>query len=152
MSRDLQVYLSGPITGCSYDECSGWREKITAKLSAVGIHCLDPMRYTERLRKEVKITIQAAISGTGIMSGDALFARDKLDVQRSDLVLVNLLNCPQISIGTMFELAWAYLLEKPVVLVMEKSNVHVHPFVTKAASVWVDTLEEAVEITREILL
>jgi hypothetical protein len=38
------VYLAGPITGCSYDGCTEWRDAVIAKLAEKRIKGLYPMR------------------------------------------------------------------------------------------------------------
>jgi nucleoside 2-deoxyribosyltransferase len=74
----------------------------------------------------------------------AIFARDKWDCLRSDIILCNLLKARSVSIGSMFEIAWAQDHGKYIIVVMEDANPHVHAFVQEAASLIVPTMSEAV--------
>jgi nucleoside 2-deoxyribosyltransferase len=76
-------------------------------------------------------------------------ARDKLDVMRADALLVNLLTAPETpSLGTIMEIAWAYLLQKPIIVAMTEDNVHhKHPMIRSACSIILPTLEEAIDVT-----
>ena len=142
------VYLSGPITGCSYTDAVQWREHVTSQLAAWGIHCYDPMRHNDRV-----FSVDETHFEKGIASAEALYARDLLDVDRCTCLIVYLKGATIISIGTMFEMAWAAKVNKPVILVMEdKGNIHDHPFVTQAATKRVDTLDEAIELAKQVLL
>ena len=37
------VYLAGPITGLTYEECVGWRERAKEELAKAGITAYSPM-------------------------------------------------------------------------------------------------------------
>jgi len=90
-----------------------------------------------------------------VVSQHAIVHRDIWDVKSADLLLVNLLPSMETgiaSIGTCFELAWAYMLHKPAVVAMQFCNPNDHPFPREAAYVVVDTLEEAVAVVRYQLL
>ena len=80
-------------------------------------------------------------------------ARDYNDVKRCDALLVNLLGLTKPSLGTTMELAWAYMLQKPAVVVMEKEgNPHDnHPMLMQAMPFRVETLEEGIDTIAVIL-
>ncbi len=44
------VYLAGPISGCSYEGCTDWREQVIRDLAQAGIKGLSPMRAKEYLK------------------------------------------------------------------------------------------------------
>lgn len=112
-SRPL-VYLAGPISGCKPDEIMGWRKQAQTELAKTNIIGLCP--------------IDVQTEGVDLKSIAVL--RDQMDVERCDAVLMNLTGATRVSIGTMVELGWASALNKPIILVMEKGNIHEHGFVS----------------------
>ncbi len=145
------VYLAGPISGQTLDGCNDWREWVMQKLGPE-IVGLNPLRSKK-----------ARLSGVGQISDHyddepltrlpGIVGRDRFDVMRADMVLVNVLQAQRISLGTVMEVAWADLLRKPVVLVMEpQGNPHEHGMFTQVVSWRVETLEEAVRVVRAVLL
>ena len=144
------VYLAGPITGLSYNEAVSWRANAKQAL-APEIDCADPMRGVEFLRHETEL--QPSYSSYPFTTNRGLMRRCHFDVCRSTALLVNLLGAPSRSIGTVMELAWAYHLHKPVVVVMENAdNVHdLHPLLLETFDYRVDDLDYALELVRTIV-
>lgn len=102
------VYLSGPITGHSFEECNGWRDRATKVLGRHRIRTLSPMRSVSKSEfGDTKVT-------NAFMQPGGIMMRDYGDVRRSDGLLVNL-QSERVSIGTMFEIAWAWDMKKPVI-------------------------------------
>lgn len=88
----------------------------------------------------------------GILSGGkAIVARDRNDVLTCDAVLMNLSGADKVSIGTMIEVGWADAFRKPIVLVLEKDNPHVHDMVTEIAGFRVGTLEDGIHIINALM-
>lgn len=158
--RDFIVYTAGPIAGCSYGESTDWREKVRVELARLepSIRAASPMRG-----KEYLASIQAMPSSNFHLNNmktkhpmstpAAILARDRMDVMRADLLLVNFLGADKVSIGTCCEVAWADLLRTPVMLVMEdEGNPHDHPFVTGNAGWRINNLDEAIKLIPMILI
>ena len=149
------VYLSGPIAGQSFGDATDWRIEVHRMLSPQ-IDTLSPMRGKDYL--DVEATIDPDKTGSGAYDGFPLstqrgiFTRDYNDVVESDAVLVNLQGSKQVSIGTMFEIAWGWEHRKPIVLIQDDDGVHDHPFVREASSFIVASLDDAVYILRNVLL
>ena len=152
----MKVYLSGPITGCTYEGCTDWREYARKVLKASGISGLSPMRA-----KEYLAALHAPISGHGreyfdlsVMSKpQAVISRDRFDTQGADVMLMNLLGAERVSIGTMVELGWADAARVPVIGVIESSgNIHDHIFVSQLIGFRVETLDEGLSVAKSILL
>jgi nucleoside 2-deoxyribosyltransferase len=150
-----KVYLAGPITGLSFNGCTEWRDWAKQQLEAAGIAAFSPMRAKDYLSHLEKI------SGTGdeyqhlgvFSNQQAVVTRDNFDVHRCDVLLVNLLGAKSVSIGTMFEMAWAFQKKTPIVCVIEpEGNPHEHMFVREAIGFRVPSLEEAVHAIKAILL
>ena len=144
LDHPYTCYLSGPISGLSYEGATGWREHATAVLTEAGIHVLSPMRGKRSLSH------QGMMKPGGYrrpaFSDAALKARDLADVRRSDVILVNFEAANEKSLGTTFELGWSDILGgKFVVIVMSEDNCHSHGFVRESADVIVKTLDEALD-------
>lgn len=143
------VYLAGPITGLSYGETTDWREQFASRLPN-WIIPLSPMRGKSYLKHEVEIAdrYDEAIMSTG----KAITTRDRWDVQRSDVMVANLLGAERVSIGTMIEFGWADAARVPIVLVMEQGrNPHDHAMIRELAGFRAYGLYDAVEIVKQML-
>lgn len=146
--KEFLVYLAGPIAGTSFGECTDWRNSVIKQLPS-NITGLSPMRGRTELTHEKTITRTYEDQPLG--SGKGITARDRNDVIRADLVLVNFLGATQVSIGTVIEIAWADLLRKPIVVAMEKGNPHEHAILKDIVPFYTTSLEEAVNVAIAIL-
>lgn len=159
------VYLSGPIAGLGYEDARyGWRATVAAQLNP-GITVLSPMRHEGHLA-DVKGPLDPAGQLDHFFSGARIiFEKDRLDIERADIVLVNLLGATKVSIGTVAEIGMASVLGKKIILVMEdagvtywldeadewRPNPHEHPFVTVPASLRLNNLDDAIEAINSLL-
>lgn len=145
--RINSVYLAGPITGLTYDGAVEWRESFTKQVNE-GINCYSPMRGKHYLQSLGSIEA-TGLEKYGIMSGGpAILTRDYSDCTNADMLVVNLLGADRVSIGTMFEIAWAHSKHIPVVLVIEDdtANIHSHSMLFAMCGYRVNNLEDAVII------
>ena len=148
ITTGLLVYQAGPIKGCSYKGATDGREYAAAELRKRGIEALSPMRGKEFLKRKRKI----GDSYPDPMSTDgAIVSRDRSDLRRCDVVLMDLRGADKISLGTAVELGWADAWRKPVVMVIDKGNVHDHPFTRHLRAAVTDDLDEGIEMTCSIL-
>jgi hypothetical protein len=118
------VYLAGPINGCRDSEARDWRAAARQKLNA---DIRDPMDRDYRGQENAHAA--------------SLVEQDKLDIAQSDVVLVWY---ERPSIGTAMEVLWAWLLRR-VVVVVDRSNVPLSPWLTHHANVFVSSLDAAAE-------
>lgn len=146
----MKVYLAGPITGQHYSEATVWRYNAESLLTGVGIKAYSPMRGKAYLSNEDKL--EDTYSNFTMSSITGINVRDYNDVKTADALLVNFIGCgKRISIGTVMEIAWARAHQIPVVIVMEKDNVHQHGMLT-FGNIVVEDLETGVECIKQILL
>lgn len=146
----MKVYLAGPISGLTYGDAIDWREQATIELARANIVAFSPMRFKKFLDDGNEIHSGNYPNPLGTTRG--IMTRDFFDVNRADLIFVNFLGTKSISIGTVMEVAWAYQLRKPVVIAAEANNPHVtHAMMQEAIGYRVDTLTEALAITRHVL-
>ena len=148
------VYLAGAIAGLSGPEAIGWRGDAADYLGQRGVETLSPMRGKLGLASSLKIGPCSTYAHLGpFYTPQGIMARDYNDVKRCDALLVNLLGLTKPSLGTTMELAWAYMLQKPAVVVMEKEgNPHDnHPMLMQAMPFRVETLDEGIDAIAVIL-
>lgn len=151
----MKVYLSGPISNMSYAGASSWRNVVATILRNNGHIPLDPMRGKSFLsnQKRIEREVYEGMARPDL-SDKALVSRDHADVVEADIVLLNLAPMAEgggdgpvgqrVSIGSMFELAWAMHMRKLVVIVLDDKGVHDHPFVREAGIIF-DDLHQAVD-------
>ena len=149
ITRQFLVYLAGPITGLSWEESTAWYAEVD-KLLPEHIVPVFPLRGKMWLEDE--ISIKDNYDDKHPLSTQAgIMTRDKLDVMRADALLVNLLGAKSVSVGTVIEIAWAYMLQKPVIVIMEKDNIHQHSMVRGCASMVVETLPLGIDTVIRIV-
>lgn len=141
------VYLAGPISGCTYEECVGWREDFLRSMPS-SIKCLSPMRgKTSRgstCRESTDSgSVQPDKSDRILRTDAAIMARDFFDCTRADVIVFNFLNTTRVSVGTCMEVAWGYAKHTPMVFIMKKGDFHDHPMIRACGGFWCETLEEA---------
>ena len=117
----MTVYLAGPINGCTDEQCKAWREYVKTLLPDT----LDPMRRDYR-----------GIEGDNVA---AIVEGDKVDIDQSDVVLVNF---PAPSAGTCMEIIYAWERKKKVVVVVPK-DAKISPWVKYHSHVITDSFEQA---------
>src|ERR1043165_5987499 len=112
-----RIYLAGPITGLSYKDARyGWRKEF-AEYVGESFDLFSPMRQEGHLA-EIQTIEHKPYDGI-LSTAKAIVAKDRLDVQRADLVIAGFLGAPMASIGTTVELGWADAWEKTTIIIME---------------------------------
>ena len=150
------VYLAGGIAGLVGDEAVSWRVEAANRLHwNYDIKTRNPMRGKSRLWGATTISsnFHDYEKHGPAYSSKAIMTRDFNDVKQCDALLVNLLGATKPSIGSVMELAWAYALQKPTVVVMEaEGNPHDnHPMIHESMGFRVTTLEEGINAVAVIL-
>ena len=107
----MNVYLAGPVSGLSYKEATEWRKTWSEELEPIGINCLDPMAGISE--EDFKAYEDDCYRG-GLLSEEAVTARDYLYLSRSRLIVMNTLQTPTISVGCAIETGWARALDIPM--------------------------------------
>jgi hypothetical protein len=164
--RTQLVYLAGPMSGLTMEECSKWRNEVKERLEAIIqkdgtplYQCLSPCRGKEYLRGKGPL---AKVDTEGLGWGETIVQRDRYDVMRSDVVIFNYLDAHKAgksSIGTDYEQAWANIasmsMAKPifslVILDTSGDNPCDHEFVRRTASLVVPSVDAAVEFLEHVL-
>lgn len=141
------IYLALPISGRSYDDVV--RDITTTKRKLIAYYrVIHPMTGKEAMRNEIQFKAQGYT--TPVSSNHAIYERDRWMVGTADIVLFNFLSAGHVSIGSMFELAWAAELGKLTIVVMQPTNIHQHAFVLEAADVVFDNMDDAVAMLSKL--
>jgi len=142
-------YLAGPISGLSYNDSIAWRTTIQKQLADVGIVGMSPLRHTEYLQSESDI--KDSYENHVLSSKKGIFTKAYFDCSQCDVLLVNMLHAKTVSIGTVMEIAWAYSFNKPIILVMDKDNIHNHAMIHEARPLIVKNMNEAFDTVVSLL-
>lgn len=157
LSNRPSIYLAGPIKGLDYDGATSWRDHAQAALRLAGIDAFSPMRGKHYLKGLAEVggdTLKDSYAQFPLSTMKAILCRDHRDCTQASAVIVYLLGAQRVSIGTVMEVAWAHHARVPVIVVIEKdgSNVHEHGLLLEACNYRVDTLAEAIEVAKAVLL
>jgi len=147
--KNFLIYLAGPIDGLDYDSSTSWRQYVIDSLEPT-IQALSPLRDKPYLKG--MDNLKGVYEDWPLSTQRGIYARDKFDCLRADLVFVNLLDSKKVSIGSVMEIAWAAQGGAQIVLVMEKYNLHVHPMINEACPFIVDNIDDGIALIHSILL
>lgn len=147
--KSFLIYLAGPIAGLDYDSSTSWRQYVIDNLDPA-IQALSPLREKPYL-KDIK-NLTGVYDDWPLSTQRGIYARDKFDCLRADLVLVNLLGSKTVSIGSVMEIAWGAQGGAQIVLMIEEGNIHEHPMINEACPFIVDNLDDGLALTHSILL
>lgn len=142
----LSVYLSGNIS--SDPQTYTWREQAT-KLLEPEFLILNPVANpfnTELLYKHnLQTPVGDFLDDVFERSQRLLIHKDYNSVRQADIILANLklVSTDKPLIGTIFELAWAWQLQKPIIAVVDHGVFSKHIFCRAAISAAVYTVEAA---------
>lgn len=146
------IYLAGPIAGCDKGEANDWRKEVSDAFID-GIIGISPLRC-EPLIKERYDDAEAFANGEGqyqdkrFGTPNAIAHKNELDMRSCDLTLAYLpaeISARRPSYGTVCEIAWAKILNKPCILVTDDLGVANHPVVTAGCGWVLDNFEDAVD-------
>lgn len=145
----MRIYCVHPISGESADSVFKYYEDTQQLLTNVGYDVFIPMFGKSNLRTELEFKSHDYRSP--LSTNHAIYGRDKWMVNQSDIIYANFLGAKRVSIGSMFELAWASLLNKQVIIVMEQDNIHRHAFVLEASTIIFETEQQAIEYLTKLI-
>ncbi len=144
----MKIYIASPISGLTSEEVFNYYDDTERKLRQFGFKTQSPMTAKNYLRGEMLMNPSGYEQPAS--TGHSIYKRDKWMLKNSDVVFVNLLNSDVISIGCMFELAWADMLGKHVVVVCDGKKPYDHAFINGAADVVFTSLDDALDYLEEL--
>ena len=122
----MRVYLCGPINGRSDDDCKTWREYAKTRLPDT----LDPLRRDYRGRE-----LEEGLA-------DKIVTDDEDDIAASDVVLAYF---DKPSVGTAMEIRMAKKELKKRVVLVNKSNAPLSPWLVHHSEAIFTSLDEAID-------
>ncbi len=138
----MRVYLAGYICGTKLKECIEWRKRIrdyyeSYKGVRYPIDWLDPLNSGELDN----------IDDKGLKSNlprNAIVQKDLLSIENADILIANLdtFGEERPPIGTICEIAIAWYMRKPIILITNQENYIEHPFLSYFASMVVKDVDE----------
>jgi|WetSurMetagenome_2_1015567.scaffolds.fasta_scaffold00049_18 nucleoside 2-deoxyribosyltransferase len=144
----MKIYLAHPISGMTPEAVIDYYENLVKGLSDVGYDCLYPMIAKGYLRTDPKYRGEPLVTNgitNPVSTNHAIVERDKWMVTQSDIVLVDFSGAKIVSIGSCMELAWASLLGKHTIVVMDAEGLHKHAFILDCADIVFEKAGEAFE-------
>lgn len=142
----MRVYLSGPMTGLRWGTAAKRASYVRGRLEAMGCSVYSPSEV-EALHHDPDMVIGSDAdmkSRHPLAQREAFFAIDKGEVFRSDTVFVDLRRARRPTIGADFEMAWAHVENKLMVIVVKKDSVYDrHPFTRACGAVVFHELDDA---------
>jgi len=133
MKRKIKMYLSGPILGCDKYTYKAWRDKTKKELANNKYIFLDPT-LGEIFDKEAE-------------HADEVVTSAQQSVEEADVIFVYI---PFYSMGTSFEVFWAFQKNKKIIIALEAE--HESAFVRKFADYLFYSLEDAIDFLKTDIL
>ncbi len=144
------VYLAGPIMGCTRTEANDWRIEFARQLADNDIRGVSPLRCEPLIGERYSIEHADPKFGTARVIG----AKNMFDVLACNMTLAYI-PMPPIgsfhSFGTMCELSWAKMAQKPTILVSNDAFILDHPVLGANAGWLLENLEDALEVIVGVL-
>ena len=141
----MRCYLAGFIQGSVIDQCCAWRKKLRDTYDnweggRYPIEWLDPLNgenFSEISTDGLK----------GAMPSHFIVHKDYKCIQDCDIMIANMNSFGQDRplIGTTFELAWAGMLHKPIIMITTDKMWIEHPFPAYYTSWVVPSVEELIK-------
>lgn len=144
------VYLAGLIA-TEHPETLEWRRRAAGLLNKFSV--LSPLRGKEHLYDPTLAHTSDGGLTSNLNTNRDIIIRDYNDVRQSDVILVNLelYGSKRALLGTIYELAWAWQMNKPTVAIANTDNylVRKHPFVEQTVCHYHETVDAACQFTAE---
>lgn len=124
------VYLAGRIDNRKLLEAITWRENAERLLLVGGVNTYNPLRGCYKMTGAYPLEYRAY----GNIDYDFLYRRDLLDIDNSDIVLVNLDKVQQ-GAGTLFEIGYASSKGKALYAFNGTDSLREHMFITNSCKI-----------------
>jgi len=149
------VYLCGPMSGLTWQEALAWRKKCEAELYSRW-RLINPVRSqiaTSSIHDIIPVQLQSDNDYKDLKdTATGVTAQDEFFIDQSDWLLCNFLNADKVSIGSVWEMGYAWGTHKKILTVLEPGSIHDHPFIRRRSHVFTPSLNEAIEFFKAIAL
>jgi len=145
----LKIYVAGLMSGIEFKIVKERFYPVIDELQKSGFFVLHPMIGKENHFKDATILSAVFSHPTPMTTNNAITRRDHWMVFEADIILMNLLDAKEKSIGCSMELAWGYAYKKHIITLMEKDNVHDHAFIRGVSDIILNNVEDAIKYLKE---
>jgi nucleoside 2-deoxyribosyltransferase len=146
-----KVYLAGPISNCTVAEANEWRRTMILALDDHGITGISPLRCEPLIGERYAASADAYNADPCFGTARAIASKNLHDVRSCDFTLAYMPKHLPFSKGTLCELAWAFALGKPTILVTDDPGTAGNPVVQACAGWILTTLDEARDVLIGVL-
>lgn len=143
----MKVYLVGPISGCTYEEATGWRKMVTERIKSLGYTIFDPMKGMDHLKNKSKI--MGSYENDLIAKDDHIFQADLYRIRQADILFCNFSNLKRYSVGSFFEVGYGHALNKSIIIVATNKMIVEHPFIKNSALV-APSIDKGIQILESL--
>jgi hypothetical protein len=144
------VYLAGPIT--EDPKTHQWRREVSRLLGDKFV-CDDPCasKFDRETLKEAEGDAKKIHDLVDKYQAEILLPKSFQSVAKCDVILVNFAIEPSDRpiIGTLMEIAWAWVAHKVIIAVDGKGYYTRHPMIKGTVNAWAQSVEEAVDIIKQ---
>lgn len=133
-----KVYLGGAFTQFTADQVVARQSEIEQCLEA-HIQVLKP-KHNKDYPPEIEAHLPAVLT-----------ERDFYLFQQADMIVLDLLDLQEISIGAMIEIGWASALRKPIIAIVEQENIYQSIVFAHLVTYKVTTRAEAIAVVNSVL-
>lgn len=137
----MRIYLAHPISGRSFNDIMHYYAIHLKELKKVGFNVIYPFIGEGFMRNETRIKPHGYDTHP-IITNHAIYKRDIWNVERCDILLVDLRDAKRVSIGCVIELQHANSISKHTIVIMEKHNIHRHAMLLEASDIVFETWKE----------
>lgn len=141
----ITIYLAGKMSGISLEEAQGWRNEVMSRfrMSNGLVFFFDPTEgLGQYIKQNDKLTVLGPNLPQHLYSAMECFQRDLYMVDEADIVIANLKGDHWQSLGTIFEIGYAYSRGKRVIVIADPEDYAAkHPFITSHATIVNNTLK-----------
>ena len=137
----MLVYLAGPVDGVQRKEALDWRENVSQRLNQVGVSTCSPAHA-------FSVVYSGGDSLPNKATARAVTEINRCAISQSSVILAYLPK-DRITIGTIREIEYAISISKPVVVLVERTDI---PFLSLYDTIQVSNWDEAVGAVIEALL
>ena len=147
-----QVYLGTVITDLTMEEARwSWQPDFEEMLHP-HIHSFSPLRGYDHGEVYSGVITTKCYKDNPLTTDEGIVRQDYADVESADALVMMYLGAKARSIGMSGEVAWAWAMHKPIIIIMEESgNPNDHAFIRAQASHRVTSFSKAADILNRLL-
>lgn len=136
------VYLAGPVAGKTWEEAMGWRRQAAMELEIAGFMPVLPLENEKALAGRGPLSALGEPDVPGCTAQD-VFADDVDLLDGCHAIVANLVGASRVSIGTVWELGFAWGQGQLCIAILGAEDLHAHAFIHQSC-ICVGSFAEAV--------